>query len=211
MRYFKLLSSILFILTLMACQSREEKAAKLIKEEMFKTLYDFSSYEPIETVVDSSFTSIYRDSTILSYAYLINEHLDDVKEYFEKIEDAKSTMEIWAGSYSYYSRSKFNKATEELTSNLGKANELLSKIREIQQQIKERSKYFNPTFCGWQASHKFRCKTKGGNFELPNYLYVFDPDFKKIIYQENLADEERQQLKNIIDESLEVDSSPDDV
>ena len=43
---------------LVGCQSREEKAAELIKQEMFKTLYDFESYEPIETKIDLSLIHI---------------------------------------------------------------------------------------------------------------------------------------------------------
>lgn len=34
---------------LSGCKSKEEKANELIKDDMFKVLYDFASYEPIET------------------------------------------------------------------------------------------------------------------------------------------------------------------
>ena len=54
----KILSFLFVFLLLCSCQSREEKVAELIKQEMFKTLYDFESYEPIETKIDSAFTSI---------------------------------------------------------------------------------------------------------------------------------------------------------
>ncbi len=37
-----------------ACTSREEKVAETIKNEMFKTLYDFESYQPVETKIDTS-------------------------------------------------------------------------------------------------------------------------------------------------------------
>ncbi len=61
----KVLPIILIAVIFTACQSKEEKLNKLIKDDLFKTLYDFESYEPIETIIDSAFTSIYRDSTIL--------------------------------------------------------------------------------------------------------------------------------------------------
>ena len=35
--------------------SKEEKAAQLINTEMSKTLYDFDSYEPIETKVTEAY------------------------------------------------------------------------------------------------------------------------------------------------------------
>lgn len=43
------------IFILSGCKSKEEKALEIIKNEMFKTLYDFESYQPIETKVDSAF------------------------------------------------------------------------------------------------------------------------------------------------------------
>lgn len=46
----------IFILT--GCKSKEEKALEAIKDEMFKTLYDFESYQPVETKIDSAFLSI---------------------------------------------------------------------------------------------------------------------------------------------------------
>lgn len=43
------------IFILSGCKSKEEKALEIIKNEMFKTLYDFESYQPIETKIDSAF------------------------------------------------------------------------------------------------------------------------------------------------------------
>jgi hypothetical protein len=206
MKNSPLLVFVLLIMTLVACQSKEEKAAKLIKEEMYKTLYDFSSYEPIETKIDSAFTSIYRDSTILVYAYLMNEALEKATEYIGKTKDAQSSLEIWQGSYSGYGYSQYNKAKEEFTSNFNKAQEFMNELGNLQKLTKEKAKNFQSTFCGWQAKHKFRCKTKGGNFDLPNYLYLFDTDLKKITYQENMDDEDLKKYRELIDEALKDNS-----
>lgn len=40
-------SSILAVMMISACTSKEEKVAETIKSEMFKNLYDFESYQPI--------------------------------------------------------------------------------------------------------------------------------------------------------------------
>ena len=45
------LLSVLFFFT--SCKSREDKVAETIKSEMFKNLYDFESYQPIETKIDT--------------------------------------------------------------------------------------------------------------------------------------------------------------
>lgn len=197
---------ILFMLALVSCQSKEEKANKLIKDEMYKTLYDFSSYEPIETVVDSAFTSIYRDTLILAYARLMNEYLEMTNEFIEKSEDLQSDLEIRGGSNSRQGLSNYKKAIEELNSNLDTAQVYMNRFIEIKKRTKERAENFQKYFCGWQAKHKFRYKTKGGSFDLPNYLYLFDSDLKKITYQENTADEELKKLKEIIDEALKENS-----
>ena len=82
----KILFLMAITIMLVGCQSREEKAAELIKQEMFKTLYDFESYEPIETKIDSAFTSIYSDTLALLYA-------NKVKDMFDELDEAKSDYE----------------------------------------------------------------------------------------------------------------------
>lgn len=201
------LSFCLFLLIFVSCKSKEEKAAELIKGELYKTLYDFASYEPIETKVDSAFTSIYRDSVILAYGYLSRELLDKANEYIDKTKDAQSTMEIWGDSYSSYSISKYNSARQEFNSNLELAKEYMARIKMAEDSIKLKAKGFRKTFCGWQAKHKFRCKTKGGNFDLPNYVFFIDPKFKKIYYSEDIADEKLIKVRSLLDEILETKSS----
>jgi hypothetical protein len=202
-----LLSIFIILLIVVSCQSKEEKAAKLIKEDMYRTLYDFSSYEPIETKVDSAFTTIYHDSIILGYAYLSKEYLEKVNESLDKTKEAQSSMEIWSNSYSSFGEYKYKNARNEFNTSLEKAKEYMSEIKVLQNSIKKRTTEFKTTFYGWQAKHKFRCKTKGGNFDLANYIYVFDPKFKKIIYSENVDDEKLVKMKNLIDESLKNDST----
>lgn len=193
---------ILCSLALVSCQSKEEKAAELIKEEMFKTLYDFSSYEPIETVVDSAFTSIYRDPLVLGYARLMSDYLEVANGYIAKTEDAQAALDEWNNNYSRAGLSKYKMAMEEFNLNLDKAQENMNRYLEMQKRTQIRAENFEKTFLGWQAKHKFRYKTKEGRFDLPTYLYLFDSDLTKITDQENIDDEERIKLKTIIDEAL---------
>ena len=46
-------------------QTREQRGAKIAKSEMMKRLYDADSYEPIETQIDSAYTSIYTDLDVI--------------------------------------------------------------------------------------------------------------------------------------------------
>lgn len=184
------------------CQSREEKVAELIKQEMFKTLYDFESYEPIETKIDSAFTSIYSDTLALLYATQVKEMFDKLDDAKPDYEIAKSAMEIWADSYSTLGRYKFNEAKEKVNDYIDKINSTLEVTNSIYKKIKKRNIEIGHNFIGWKAQHKFRCKTKGGNFDLGDYIYVFDKDIKSIIFKEDLDNDSNNKLKGLIYEAI---------
>ena len=76
--YFVLIiSPLLFSCT----QTKEEKAAEIAKSEMIKILYNVDSYEPIETQVDSAYTSVYTDFDVVRAAHdLIELNADEKKE-----------------------------------------------------------------------------------------------------------------------------------
>lgn len=198
----KKVSLVFFVIALLlsACQSKEEKANELIKAELYKTLYDFSSYEPIETTIDSAFTSIYKDSTILYNAILLQATMKLAEEKLEEIRDAFSSIEIWQNSYSSYGRRKFYELREKVGEDLEEAKVYQKLMHEITIGMKKEIDKFEPTFYGFQATHRFRCKTKGGNFTLADYLYIFDEDFKTILSKTDLDNEDEKKLRSLIDE-----------
>ena len=84
-----ILSLLVLGLLVISCSSNEDKANKLIKERMSKTLYDYGSYDPIETIVTEAKASIYTDTSCwmaaVSYYQIWNLH----DEYCKKAEEAK--------------------------------------------------------------------------------------------------------------------------
>lgn len=199
----KILSFLLVSLLLFGCQSREEKAQELIKQDMFKTLYDFASYEPIETKIDSAFTSIYTDTLALLYANGINEMFEELEDKRVEYESARSAMEIWADSYSSLGIYKFNEAKRKVDEYIEKMDDVLKEADDVYVKIKERKQKIGRSFIGWEAKHKFRCKTKGGNFDLGNYLYVFDKDVNQILYSKDMDSKDYLQLVGIIKEAIQ--------
>ena len=192
-------------LALFGCKSKEEKISELIKEEMFKTLYDFESYEPIETSkIDSAFTTVYKDSLIESNAMKIIAAMELGKELMKKVEGHLSTIEIWGDSYTERARNKVSEAREEANKEMEKLKKINEMLTEYQEGMKNAYKDFCPTFCGWSVTHKFRCKSKGGSFNLGKYQYVFDKDLEKIISTTDLESEDGEKIKSIIDEVLEL-------
>ncbi len=59
-------------------------------------------------------------------------------------------------------------------------------------------------FMGWEVSHSFRCKTKGGYSELKHYIFISDPKFKTILYKEDIEDEDIIAQKKEIQGALEI-------
>lgn len=55
---------------------------------------------------------------------------------------------------------------------------------------------------GWEVSHKFRCKTKGGYSTIGNYRFVIDKDFKSILIDEDIDDEDNQFIRSAMETVL---------
>ena len=211
---------------LLSCKSQTDKALKIIDREMFKTLHDYSSYEPIETSVDSAFTSIYRDSVVVKYALSFRLYVNLWKESSEivneAIENAQRSLrysDIYSGSY--YSRSEYTKYRNEASKYSKEAEEELEKYKTYVNMgkhyidsVKLVVNDFVPKFIGWKVKHRFRSKNRAGNFSIGDYIYVIDPKFKKIIYKEDSEDEEFIEIRKLIDEmiesSIELENSNDD-
>lgn len=192
------LSSFLISLLLFSCQSREEKAEELIKQDMFKTLYDFESYEPIETRIDSAFTSIYNDTLALLYANTIKILFENLNDKKTEYKSDKRSMEIWANSSSSLGVYEFNEAKRRVDEYIERVDDTFKETDETYMKIRDRNKKIGHSFIGWEAKHKFRCKTRGGNFDIGNYLYVFDKDIKHILRSEDLDNKDNLQLIEII-------------
>lgn len=201
----KLIFALLTCIVFFGCKSKKDKVADIIKDEMFKTLYDFESYEPIETKIDSAFYSIYTDSAILAQAYIAKLFLDDINESLEEEEKAHRSMEIWSDSNTSMGQNKYNEARDKCEESLNNAKLYLSIVKTKMDTIRILSSNFNTEFCGWKATHKFRCKTKGGNFDIGNYLYVFDEKVNEITYTEDLEDKKNERLKSLINEALDTE------
>lgn len=196
----KILLLFLMFPLFIGCKSKEEKALNLINDNMFKTLYDYDSYQPVETTIDSAFTNIYMDSLAIKYAIRISalrkyseKTLDEVKTYLER-------AQIYKGSY--YSQDTYQEYIDKAIRAKDQSVEYINRWALYEDSIKTISNNLAPEFIGWRAKHKFRCKSKGGNALLANYLYIFDQDLKQIIYSEDMEDELEIKIKKIIDNSI---------
>lgn len=207
MKKYYLIPLVLLAIIVTSCQSKEEKAAELIKTELSKTLYDFDSYQPIETIVEEAKQTVYNDTACLNRANVLAATLDVMEEYVDKAEDAKKHMEIW-GEPSYYSSSysdsKYYEYKKEMESNTVASGFAFGVAKSLAKDLRKMISELDTTkIIGWEARHRFRCKTKGGHSTIGEYRYIIDKDFKEIIYHEDLDDKNIKKAREAI-ESLDA-------
>lgn len=199
-----ILTTLLFI----GCKSREDKAVEVIKTELFKTLDDYSSYEPIETKIDSSFTSIYNDSRISDWGARFGNLLTSMDEYYAQLKEAESYMQIWRGIPTPLGRSEYTKANKKYHNIREEGQGVLKTMGELSDSIKARKKIVPINkFRGWSVHHKFRSKNKEGNFVIFDHIYILDKEMKNIIDEYDVQDIDQMKPRVIIDMALRYDSN----
>lgn len=202
MKHLSILLSICLVIILTGCQSKEEKAAEFIKEELSKTLYDFESYQPIETIVTEAKMTMYNDSTCWNKAAVLAYGMEKTNEYIEEAKDAKEHMDIWGRPSSYsslYSDNNYYKYKGEYEENLEKAENAFEVCKKIASELKKLIANLDTTkVVGWEAKHRFRCKTKGGQSTIGDYRYILDKDFKNVILREDVDSKDDASIRDIL-------------
>ena len=182
--------------------SNEEKAAELIKKELFKTLYDFDSYSPIETIVTEAKQSVYTDTAFWAKAKVVSRALNLANEYLKDYEDVKERIQRLIGRR--YSYSDSDEQYYELKKEEEEIKEKMATFFDLAQSTAKSLKDTLQTvdtekIVGWEVKHRFRCKTKGGHSTIGNYRYVMDENFKEILIFEDTDDEEFENMRIIVE------------
>ena len=185
-----------------ACsQSPEQKAEKLIKESLKKSLYKPETYKPVETKVDSAFAP-YDDPAFfkeLAEFGIINSEYEELEE---KAKRAKSSMAIWSGPYqSAFGRNEYQEAKEEYDEANAKMDKLKTKAQKLYKKIVsvlqgERK------FIGYKALHNYRADNNAGNTLIGNTFYFIDENFTEIRY--SMEAEEYAQIQEALNQLKEV-------
>lgn len=187
---------------LVSCKSKEDKAAELIRNELSKTLYDFDSYQPIETVVKVAKVNAYNDSTCWHKAGVLAYGLSQVIKSVEKASNAIEHMQIW-GRPTYYSSSysdnQYYKYKSEHEEAVAETNISIILCNSIASELKDSIAQLDTSqVAGWEVNHSFRCKTKGGNSEIAHYRYVISKDFKKVILREDTESKDDKSIRDAL-------------
>lgn len=203
---------------LVGCGGRERRAEKIAKETVVKNLYYPDTYEPVETVVDSAYVTIYTNRDALSAAYEIIDLERERERLQMDYEHALSSVSIY-GDYTYgrsaYRKEKHRQAKEELAD----AEKMLKKceadlkrqktiIRTCYETINEGE------FCGWIIAHRYRAENGAGMTRMGDILILTDKDMENIVNVftiDEFDDHNINKLKDVIDEVLDEEIENDDL
>lgn len=202
------ISLLLLSLIVVGCgQSREEKAALFAENEVKKILNDASSYEAVETRLDSAFTSIYTDYEACAAAYKISELRSKQEALQDEYDREKSSAAIWSNSWDAYSKEQHRQAKKEMEEIGNRLKKVNDEIEENKMIIKNRYKSLDENkFCGWAIYHRFRCANGLGIKSLADILLVTDENFETLQIRMLLDDTDPQgfeQIKQTIDGIIE--------
>lgn len=194
---------------LVSCTSNEEKADKLIKQYMFENLYDYQSYEPTKTQVDTLYSDVFLDKDVIAIAYRAYDCLNKVAEHMEKAEDIKEEverMEQLLGRNSF-AKTRIDMLKNKYEENISKANKMKKEAFYNLLYILDanyKAKQIKEEMLGWKVTHKFRCNTRGGYLSLGEYVFLVDRDFTEI-FDTIIYDEEYLTAKEMINVALQSD------
>lgn len=168
--------------SLVGCKSNEQRANELIKDYMFKHLHDFSSYEPVETQVDTAYNIPINNAQVFQLAKDAVEHKEKADEYQGEAEYANRKKNIWSDSYSSYGRQQYKEAFEEQKEQTKNYTaEMLAVANDLTEMYQIISGLNQDEVLGWSVVHSFRCKNRGGNTSLSEYLFIVDKKFETIL------------------------------
>ena len=204
--------SVLFLLLsfiMVGCKSKEEKAAELIKNELSRTLYDFESYSPIETIVTEAKHSVYTDTTLWTKAKVMLYTFNNATDYLNEAKEAEERKDIWGKPSSYsssYSDNKYYKYKKEWQEKSEKAITNWELVKTLAKNLKDTLQTIDSEkVVGWEVKHRFRCKTKGGHSTIGDYRYIIDKDFKKVLIHEDTEDKDSESLRGMIESVIKGD------
>lgn len=183
----KLLSLAIFLisgLVMTSCQSNEEKAQELIRDNFFQTMHDFGSYEPIEIIVKEAKQSMYTDADIWK-------DINALTVVYDGLIRRKASYNVAAESS--YSSKKEIEAKRELFEKHAKVFDVLyRKVKENEQLID------STKTIGWEVNHKFRCKSQSGVALIKECRFIMNKDFKAILIEEEIGSKESKELKRFM-------------
>lgn len=206
---------LVLIATLMAScgKTPQQKAEALVKESVKKTLFKPSTYDPIETKLDS-IVSPYNNPDFYKEMTNFSELLTEVSFCESRIKEAKKDLNFYGDSFgTSFFKNQYQEAKEKYEKEVKKQKSLKEKIQKKYEAIAAKIRGEH-VFSGYVIAHSFRANTNDGNTVINNYIFFVDKNIEKIIFA--LSEYEANEFAEIINqikEKMEEDEDqwfPDD-
>lgn len=176
-------------------ESNEEKAEKLIKNEMNKVLVNFDTYEPIETVLDSAYAPV-MTADVFNKCFNIPDQLEMMLQLKEESQEAYSMMNSYQRIYSTHDET-YKKYKERYESTSKKAEIIENKLKALNDSIDNLSKE-EPFFNGYIINHKFRYVTKDGEKSIGAFLFLVDKEISRVEFMIDTEEDKYKAMNELI-------------
>ena len=167
---------------IVACvQSPVQKAEALIKSEKSKTIAKGTTYEVIETIVDSAFSP--KDDpeffSEMEEATKMDDRYNVLRKELSEVNDSVSLLSKRSESKAEYERliEKQTKLNQEIDTAKAKGRE---RYDELMGRVDGES-----SFIGYKAMHTYKIHNEAGSTLPITEFYLFDIDMKQIVYSCN--------------------------
>ena len=190
----------LFTIFAASCNSQESRIQKAIGAELAATLFDYDSYQPIETQIDSLYSDRYGDTLVYDKVHVIK----DLLYYFNQ-----AVQEHQQAQNEFDSLSRAKAEPREVLEAGTKANEwqiqstqYLDSLRTNIHKLADVAKDLKGDFYGWRVTHTFKCKRHDGNEAVATYIFFMSEDGKKIYRYIDDEQSNWEDYKTLVDELL---------
>ena len=154
--------------------TNEERAENLVSNCVKDWLTYPESYEPIYTKIDSSRINLSNMGEIIELTEDCNDLYDKIRTLERRIESAQSTMNIYKGYNSEYSRDEYNRAKAEKEEYELEFKQLNPKLEEKVLALRTATNdLYDIEVNGWAVTHRFRCKNDYGTQMPPQEIVFF--------------------------------------
>lgn len=191
----------LFVVIVVACgQSQEQKAERLIKESLKKSLYKPETYKPVETKVDSAFAP-YDDPAFFEELAELGKMNSEYEELESEARRAKTSISIYSGPYqTSYEKNEYQEAKADYEKAKAKIEKLKKKGRKQYEKV-EKMFHGSRKFIGYKAVHNYRADNNAGNTLIGNTIFFIDKNFEEVTY--SMEVEEYNQIQEAIEQLQE--------
>lgn len=167
-------------------QSAVDIAEQAVRAELRKTLYNFDSYEALETLVDSAYNTIEYSPRTLELYRRYKAHIEQEQEATEALTEAERSLATWedlaqyGSSISRYEYKRAQQALKEARENLERSKQTGRELELEWQNLLEAYPQ-NAEFVGWRVEHSYRDKNPDGFSRVTSAIYVFSPDYEQVV------------------------------